>query len=128
MDDAFDDQIRELLASGNKLAAVKRYQEKTGVSLAEAKAAVESWATGSRFTDRVQHDDSEFTNQIVSLLRGGEKLKAVKLYRVRFGLDLRGSKEAVEGIGEQNGIPVSSRAGCFGVVLFGIATVAQLLN
>ena len=41
MQSAFEDEIRELLASGNKIAAIKRYREEIGVGLAEAKAAVE---------------------------------------------------------------------------------------
>jgi ribosomal protein L7/L12 len=72
-------------------------------------------------------DDSDFTNQIVTLLGRGEKIEAVKLYRDRFRVDLRGAKEAVERIGEQNGIPASSGSGCFAVVLLGIVAAVELL-
>ena len=128
MHEAIEVEIRELLASGNKIAAIKRYREETGVGLAEAKVAVESLEAGGSFTERVQPDDSDFTNQIVTLLGRGEKIEAVKLYRDRFRVDLRGAKEAVERIGEQHGIPASTGSGCFGVILLGIVVIVGLLN
>ena len=127
MDEEFEATIRELLASGNKIAAIKRYREETGVGLAEAKAAVESLEAGGPFTERVQPDDSDLTQQIVTLLGKGEKIEAVKLYRDRFRVGLKEAKEAVERIGEQNGIPASSGSGCLGVILLGIA-VTVLTN
>lgn len=126
MHDALEDQIRELLASGNKIAAIKRYREATGVGLAEAKSAVESLEAGGTFAIRDPADGSDLTDQIVSLLGRGEKIEAIKLYREKFRVDLRGAKEAVERIGEQNGIRVSSETGCLSV-LFVIAVVTGLL-
>ena len=123
MDEAIENEIRQLLASGNKIAAIKRYREQTGVGLAEAKAAVESLEAGGSLTERVRPDDSELTDQIVGLLGRGEKIEAVKLYRNQFGVGLKEAKEAVERIGEQNGIPASSGSGCLGVVLFGIVVI-----
>lgn len=123
MPNAFEDEIRELLQAGEKIAAIKRYREETGVGLAEAKAAVEFLESGGSVKERVQPDDSEMTEQIVNLLGRGEKIEAIKLYRGRLGGDLRSAKEAVERIGEQNGIPATSGSGCLGVVLLGIATV-----
>ena len=37
-----DPAIAEALASGNKIAAIKLYRERTGVGLAEAKAAIDA--------------------------------------------------------------------------------------
>ena len=34
--------LREMVAAGDKIAAIKLYRERTGVGLAEAKAAVEA--------------------------------------------------------------------------------------
>ncbi len=117
MQSAFEDEIRELLASGNKIAAIKRYREETGVGLAEAKAAVESLEAGGSFTERIQADDSDLTSQVIGLLGRGEKIEAVKLYRDSFRVGLKEAKEAVERIGEQNGIPASSGSGCLGVIV-----------
>ena len=128
MDEAFENEIRQLLASGDKIAAVKRYREETGVGLAEAKAAVESLEAGGSLTERVQPEDSDLTQQIVTLLGRGEKIEAVKLYRDRFRVGLKEAKEAVERIAEQNGIPASSGTGCLGVVLLGIAVMVGLLS
>jgi ribosomal protein L7/L12 len=36
--------VQELLASGNKIEAIKQYRTETGMGLAEAKAAVDSYA------------------------------------------------------------------------------------
>ena len=99
MDDAIEDEIRELLASGNKIAAIKRYREETGVGLAEAKAAVEAMYAGQSLPERVQPDDSDLTQQIVTLLGRGEKIEAVKMYRDRFRVGLKEAKESVERIG-----------------------------
>ena len=128
MDSVFEDEIRELLASGGKIAAIKRYREETGVGLAEAKAAVESLEAGGSITQQIQPENSDLTQQIVTLLGRGEKIEAVKLYRDRFRVGLKEAKEAVERIGEQNGIPASSGSGCLGVILLGIAVVVGLLN
>lgn len=128
MRDAFAAEIRRLLESGNKILAIKRYREETGVGLAEAKAAVESLETSGSFTEIVQPDDSDLTQQIVHLLGRGEKIEAIKIYRQRFSVGLKEAKEAVERLGEQNGIPVSSGSGCLGVVLLGITVIVGLWN
>lgn len=127
MRDAFENEIIQLLASGNKIAAIKRYREQTGVGLAEAKAAVESLDVGGPLPERVRPDDSDLTDQIVSLLGRGEKIEAVKLYRDQSGCGLKEAKEAVERIGEQNGFRSSSGTGCLGVVLLGIVVAFGLL-
>ncbi len=128
MQDAFENEIRQLLASGNKIAAIKRYREQTGGGLAEAKAAVESLEAGGSLAERVQPDDADLTDQIVGLLGRGEMIEAVKLYRNQSGCGLKEAKEAVERIGEQNGIRSSSGTGCLGVVLLGIVVVVGLLS
>lgn len=127
MQDSFEDEIRRLLATGNKIAAIKRYREQTGVGLAEAKYAVESLETRSSLTERVLPDESEVTKEIVNLIRRGEKIEAIKIYRQRFGVNLKQAKEAVDRIGVQNGIP-SSRTGCFGVLLLATVVVFGLLT
>ncbi|MEZ6034048.1 MAG: ribosomal protein L7/L12 [Planctomycetaceae bacterium] len=126
MQDTFKNEIRQLLASGNKIAAIKRYREQTGVGLAEAKAAVESLEAGGSLTERVRPDD--LIGQIVGLLGRGEKIEAVKLYRDQSGCGLKEAKEAVDRIGEQNGIRSSSGTGCLGVVLLGIVVAVGLLS
>ena len=126
MHDELEDEVRELLASGNKIAAVKRYREETGLGLAEAKAAVEALEAGNSLADSVTSDDADLTDQVVSLLERGKKIPAVKLYRDLTGVGLKDAKEAVERIGEQNGIPLTSGSGCLGVVLLIVGVVTAV--
>jgi len=124
MHDDFEDEIRELIGKGKNIAAIKRYREVMGVGLAEAKAAVEAmivdhFATGSGTTD-----DGSLTDEVISALERGEKIQAVKLYRDQNGVGLKEAKEAVERLGEQHGIPASSGAGCFGMILMLIGVIA----
>lgn len=128
MHDAFVAEIKGLLESGNKILAIKRYREETGVGLAEAKAALESLEAGGVFTKPVQTDAPNVSSEIVTLLSHGEKIKAIQLYRQQFRVGLKEAKESVDDIGEQNGIPSSSGYGCFGVILLGFTLIVGLLN
>lgn len=124
MHDDFEDEIRELVDSGNKIEAVKRYREETGVGLAEAKAAVEAISDGHSVSRPDTTDDGSLADQVISLLERGEKIPAVKLYREQKGVGLKEAKEAVERLGEQHGIPASSGAGCLGMVLMLVGVIA----
>ncbi len=125
MNESIENEIKNLLASGRKIEAIKRYREETGTGLAEAKDAVESLEAGRSFPE-AQPEDSDLTSQVIGLLGRGEKIEAVKLYRNKFGGGLKEAKEAVERIGEQNGIPSSSGSGCLGVVILVAIVVAGL--
>lgn len=127
MSTSFEDQIRELLASGHKIAAFRLYREETGAGLAEAKAVVESLESSVPLTEPAGPEDPALTNQVVNLLGRGEKIEAIKLYRQHLGVGLKEAKEAVEQIGEQHGIPSASGAGCLAVVLLSIGVVIGLL-
>lgn len=127
MNEETEIEIRHLLASGNKIAAIKRFREATGVGLAEAKSAVESMEAGASFSAQHRADNPDLNDQIVGLLGRGEKIEAVKLYREQIGCGLKEAKDAVERIGEQNGIRSTSGSGCLGVVLLGIVVAVGLL-
>jgi ribosomal protein L7/L12 len=118
----FEEEIRQLLASGNKIEAVKRYREETGCGLAEAKDAVEALAAGGevaeRFSsERVPVDDPELVAEVKELLGQGNTLPAVKLVRERTGRSLKESKGVVDQIGVDSGLTSPSGSGCLGVVL-----------
>jgi ribosomal protein L7/L12 len=127
MDKAIEAEIRELLLLGDKISAIKRYREATGVGLAEAKTAVEFMESVGSIPERVQPESAELIPQIVDLLGRGEKILAVKLHREQTGSGLKEAKDAVERIGEQHGVPASSGNGCLGIVLLGIAVIGGLL-
>ena len=48
--------------------------------------------------------ESALETEIVSLLEGGKKIQAIKLYRERMRTDLKGAKEVVEAIAAERGI------------------------
>ena len=126
MNERIKNEIRGLLLSGRKIEAIKRYSDETGAGLVDAKDAVESLELGNSFPEHSQPDDSELTRQVIRLLGRGEKIEAVKLYRTRFGGGLKEAKEAVERIGEENGIPSSSGSGCLSLILLAAIIVAGL--
>jgi ribosomal protein L7/L12 len=127
LEKAIEAEIRELLVLGDKIAAIKRYRQATGVGLAEAKTAVEFMESVGSIPERLQPDSPELTQQIVDLLGRGEKIQAIKLHREQTGSGLKEAKEAVEHIAEQHGIPASS-VGCLGIVLLGIVAAVGLLR
>ena len=97
----------------------------------DAKDAVEA-LQGDASSARPAEADSGLEADVLRVLRQGEKVKAVKLYRDRTGSTLVDAKRDVEEIAERHGITVEG-GGCSGVlavsifVLITIAVVAALL-
>ncbi len=99
-------EVARLVQAGQKIEAIKRYRELTGVGLKEAKDAVEQLAEGkvlqvSRLivqTGAVSTGtlDGAARAEIRRLLVSGNKIEAIKLYRQRTGLGLKEAKDAVE--------------------------------
>jgi ribosomal protein L7/L12 len=136
--DSFDEELRELLASGNKIQAIKLYREETGVGLAEAKNAVEEFAAGEALPaaggdlqGRIPVDDPDLVAEVTTLLQEGKGLPAIKLVRVRTGVALKEAKEIVDRISEDAGLLAQSGSGCMGMILLGIfvpPVLARLLS
>src|SRR5690606_951143 len=82
--------------------AIQVYRDATGVSLAEAKAAVEEMIqneltkppSGVR-----RYDDPVLEAKIRSLLSRGKKMDAIQIYRDEYGVSLKEARDAVERIG-----------------------------
>ncbi len=127
MQNNLEEEIKSLLAAGGKIVAIKRYREETGTDLATAKTAVELLETGGSWTGTTRSPDQELISEIVYQLSRGEKIEAVKLYRDKLRVSLKEAKDAVEAIGEQNGMPNSSGDGCFGIMLIGAIPIFVLL-
>lgn len=127
-DAAIEDQLRSLLADGQKIEAIKLYREHAGAGLAEAKDAVEALERGEALPKRPKSEDSSVEWDVVSLLEQGRKIEAVKVYRERTGVGLKQAKEAVETIASERGLVSASGGGCFGVLLISVmAGLAALL-
>ena len=97
------DEIKKL-ASQNKLEAIKKYIELYGVSLAEAKVAVEKIAenvgTDNESLSVDVSDDSDSEKEAVlseiKKIAVQNKIEAIKKYREVFNADLKEAKEAVD--------------------------------
>jgi ribosomal protein L7/L12 len=94
-------KIHKLLHDKQLIQAVRLYHEATGVSLAEAREAVEEMAR-NEFTKPPSgvrsYDDPVLEGKIRSLLSKGKKIEAVKIYRAEYGISLNEAKNAVDRI------------------------------
>ena len=92
-------KIHKLLHNRQLIQAVKLYHDVTGVSLAEAREAVEAMAR-NEFTKPPSgvrnYDDPVLEGKIKSLLSKGKKIEAVKIYRAEYGTSLQEATVAVE--------------------------------
>lgn len=96
-----DDEIRQLVASGNKIAAIKRVREQTGMGLKEAKAYVEALPGTLPRPAPTQAEPAttspvEVTTEARRLLQQSGKLAAIKRVRELTGMDLAHAKAFVE--------------------------------
>ena len=92
-------RIHHLLHDKQLLQAVKVYRDATGVSLAEAKEAVEEMARNeyAKPPSGVRSfDDPVLESKIKSLLSKGKKIEAVKIYREEYRTSLNEAKNAVD--------------------------------
>ena len=98
------DQVRrlhELIHAKNLIYAIQVYRDATGVSLAEAKEAVEEMARdeSTKPPDGVRdYDNPVLEGKIKSLLSKNKKIDAIKIYREEYGIGLNEAKNAVERI------------------------------
>ena len=101
-----EEQIKELSAKGEKIAAIKLYREATGVGLKEAKDAVEAIERSEPVMDfaPIQFDalnSALLEEQIKQLLLQHQKIQAVRIYREAYNCGLKDAKDAVDAIEAQ---------------------------
>jgi ribosomal protein L7/L12 len=98
-------QVKALIAQGKKLDAIRLVRESNGLSLADAKDAVEAIGQhgrptlgemGMMSTVRLAQALSEEVQQLVAR---GEKIEAIKRIREQTGLGLKEAKELVDRLG-----------------------------
>ncbi|MCG8601410.1 MAG: hypothetical protein MI807_14800 [Verrucomicrobiales bacterium] len=104
-------EIENLVHSGKKIPAIKVYRDETGASLAESKSFIDSIAlegvkeksfdpfsesTGNQVEECGEGLTDAIQQEIAELMDRGQKLHAVKTYRLATGASLRESKEYVE--------------------------------
>ena len=115
-DTNFEDELRALMAAGRKIEAIKQYRAATGAGLADAKNAVEALERAASLPPR-ESVDSSFEDEILSLLKQGQKIRAIKLYREKTGVGLKESKDFIDALAADQHIVAASKSGCLGVVL-----------
>lgn len=94
-------KIHELIDANQIIQAIQVYQAATGVSLAEAKQAVEQMARMEAArppSDSRNFDNPVLESKIRSMLAQGKKIEAVKIYREEYGIGLKEAKDAVDRI------------------------------
>lgn len=108
------DEIAELLKRRQKITAIKRYREMTGVGLKQAKAAVEqmerellSGQPLSMLAQPVKGSVGDVNDleeeaalallaEVRQLALSGKKIAAIKLYREKTGVGLKEAKDVVD--------------------------------
>ena len=116
LDADFVAELLECVRGGQKIEAIRRLREATGSGLVEAKDAIEALEAGRQMArvDGPPPPASIADNEILELLRSGNKIAAIKLYRERTGDGLKDAKEAVEALGRAHGIRTPQNVGCGG--------------
>ena len=71
---------------------------------------------------------SSWEPRILELMRGGQKIEAIKIYRTETGAGLKEAKDAVEALARQHGIPVSSGCSTAAAVLLASITLIVALS
>ena len=116
---SLDGRVLALVRIGRKIEAIKLYRDVTGAGLKEAKDAVEALERdGALPPQRAESATRPGVDnaEILELLRAGQKIRAIKLYRERTGVGLADAKNAVEALAREEGLPVGG-SGCGSAVL-----------
>ena len=98
-----DDYLLTLLRQGEKLQAVKVYRDETGCSLKEAKDYIDHLEQDMRYATLRKAPDMEPDEEVLRLIRQGEKLMAVKIFKERTGCDLIVAKDLIDELYKQIG-------------------------
>lgn len=90
-------EIRALLARGNKIGAIKRVRELTGMGLKEAKDYVETLPPGGPAALPITRPQpAGDLAEVHALARQGNKIAAIKRYRELTGAGLKEAKDYVD--------------------------------
>ncbi len=102
-------EIERLARAGNKIEAIKLFRRLTGAGLKEAKGVIDKMDRGEVSAAanyaatagplEITSSTPDHTGQIEKigrLLKAGNKIEAIKVYRETFGVGLKEAKDAVE--------------------------------
>jgi len=88
--------VEELIRKGEIMYAIKAYREVTGAGLREAKETVEAMARGEAIKVAPTLPLAASIDDVVSLVKAGQMIHAIKTYREVTGAGLKEAKEAVD--------------------------------
>ncbi len=125
LDQDLEGAIAELLRTGRKIEAIKRFREQTGAELKEAKDAVEALEQGLPLAVPGRPGE-EFERELIELLQAGEKIEAIKLFRERTGTRLKEAKDAVERLAAAHGLAASRGTGCLSILLLAAMLIIEV--
>jgi len=86
-----DNQVKDLVFQNKKIQAIKLYREYHNVGLKEAKEAIDRMSVIKSEQELNNSSDKE----IQELVTQGQKIKAIKLYRELYNVDLKTAYEEI---------------------------------
>lgn len=126
--------VRDLILDGQKIEAIKRCREATGMDLKAAKEYVETWEKqlreeGNAATPRAALSmpgvSEDVARDMTQAIFEGRKIDAIKLHRDATRLGLKESKEFIDELTRQlreecpERFTASAKSGCGAVFLLG---------
>ncbi|MFZ2096485.1 MAG: ribosomal protein L7/L12 [Anaerolineales bacterium] len=101
--------IKEMALAGNKMIAVKALRDVYEISLPQARELVEAMARGETVDTSLfplvptasmasPTLDPSTMQRLLDLIRSGEKIEAIKLFRQATGVGLKDAKDAIDGM------------------------------
>ena len=91
------DHVKRLAKAGKTVLAIKTYREiNPRVGLTEAKEAVEALAADQPIPVKPKVNPAQANDEIQQLIKGGQKIEAIKLYREIHHVGLAEAKTAIE--------------------------------
>jgi large subunit ribosomal protein L7/L12 len=119
------DTLTTLIATGQKIEAIIQYRERTGSGLKEAQDAVEALERGEQLPTP-KAILTTVDQDVVSLVREGKKIAAIKLYRDKTGVGLAEAKAAVEAVATEHGIQARG-SGCANALFLALAVLTVVI-
>jgi len=108
-DAELESQLKQLLARGDKVAAIKLLREARGLELAVAKVEVERLEAGGTLPAAPPSVAEVVPEDVRALAAKGDKVAAIRVLRERQGLELAEAKRRIESVSAG-----ATKSGCAG--------------
>lgn len=95
------EKVVQLVQQGQKLMALKVYRDETGYDLSTCKDVIDEVERQLKETALRETLDMQPDDEVIQLLKRGEKLMAVKVYKEKTGCDLILAKNYIDELYEQ---------------------------